>query len=78
MVSGLEDSDIKEQVLAEFAVRPKMTLEETINFVEAKQMAKKDVAQLARNGETEVNKVTDYQRRRMVFRKSRKSVVIVV
>ena len=38
-----------------------MTLEETINFVEAKQGARKDVAQLKKGGGTEVNKVTDYR-----------------
>ena len=62
LISGLGDSDIPEQVLAEYAVRPKMTLEETINFVEAKQMARKDVTHLTRSGGTEVNKVTEYQR----------------
>ena len=45
LISGLGDSDTQEQVLAEYAVRPKMTLEETINFVEAKQGARKDVAE---------------------------------
>ena len=63
--NGLGNSDIQEQILAEFTARPRMTLEETINFVEAKQMAKKDVAQLVINGGTEVNKVT-IRRRRMV------------
>ena len=58
LISGLGDSDTQEQVLAEYAVRPKMTLEETINFVEAKQMARKDVTHLTRSGGTEVNKVT--------------------
>ena len=59
LISGLGDSDTQEQVLAEYAVRPKMTLEETINFVEAKQGARKDVAQLTKSGGTEVNKVTE-------------------
>ena len=63
--NGLGNSDIQEQILAEFTARPRMTLEETINLVEAKQMAKKDVAQLVINGGTEVNKVT-IRRRRMV------------
>ena len=63
--NGLGNSDIQEQILAEFTARPRMTLEETINFVEAKQMANKDVAQLVINGGTEVNKVT-IRRRRMV------------
>ena len=60
--NGLGYSDIQEQILAEFTARPRMTLEETINFVEAKQMAKKDVAQLVINGGTEVNKVTISQK----------------
>ena len=62
LVSGLEDGDIQEQLLAEFAVRPKMTVEETIKFVEAKQMARKDVTHLTGSGGKEVNKVTEYQR----------------
>ena len=61
--NDLGNSDIQEQILAEFPARLRMTLED--NFVEAKQMAKKDVAQLVINGGTEVNKVT-IRRRRMV------------
>ena len=38
LISGLGDSDTQEQVLAEYAVRPKMTLEETINFVGPEKM----------------------------------------
>ena len=63
LVSGLGDSEIQEQVLAEYAVRPKMTLEETINFVEAKQLARKDVAEITRSGnEPGVSKLTEYKR----------------
>ena len=71
LISGLGDSDTQEQVLAEYAVRPKMTLEETVNFVEAKQMARKDVTHLTRSGGTEVNKVTEYQRTKKQQARSR-------
>ncbi len=49
-------------MLEEFAVRPKMTVEETIKFVEAHQMARKDVTHLTGTGGREVNKVTEYQK----------------
>ena len=58
LVHGLEEPEIQEQVFAEYAIKPEMTLEETINFIEAKQLARKDVAEL--NKGAEVGKVTEY------------------
>ena len=60
LVHGLEEPDIQEQVFAEYAIKPNMTLEETINFIEAKQLAKKDVAKMHKNAE--VGKVTEFQK----------------
>ena len=41
LVHGLEEPDIQEQVFTEYAIKPQMTLEETINFIKAKQLARK-------------------------------------
>ena len=59
----LGDTGIKEQVLAEAATRKKpMELDSVVNYIEAKENAKSDVAELSCDKYPEVNKVSEFQK----------------
>ena len=64
LVRGLVDPLIQEQVLAQHATEDgvTMTLQKTINFMEAKESGKADASVLNRAGKlNELNRISDYR-----------------